>query len=170
MQPGKVLTVFATIVREGGRGMPEVTFYRQKRVDGGVRTGITLNGVAIYSSFEEGEDEPDPALLWFVDLRCEGSSLPEKPEEARQWLLDHSRIIKDGFSKCAKEFRLGIDPDIYPLMWSDFPNSPKGVKMTIAYAAARHAAARQLEQVLKKIGAHWKKSIQDLEPLRPAAR
>ena len=27
--------------------MPDLTFYRQKRVDGGVRTGIDLDGVTV---------------------------------------------------------------------------------------------------------------------------
>ena len=52
--------------------MPNLTFYRQKRVDGGVRTGVELDGETVASLFEEGDPERDPALLWFVDLRCEG--------------------------------------------------------------------------------------------------
>jgi len=41
--------------------MPTITFFRQARNDGGVRTGIEVEGQTVLSRFE-GEEADDPAL------------------------------------------------------------------------------------------------------------
>jgi hypothetical protein len=117
--------------------MPKLAFFRQERADRGVRTGIALNGEDVFQHFEDGEEVPDPALLWFVDLRCEGASLPKDPDAAWQWLLDHTKTIRSGLLKCADERKSGVDADIYPLLWKAFPKAPAGVTMTIAFSATR---------------------------------
>lgn len=149
--------------------MAKLTFYRQARADGGVRTGLKLDDATVLSSFEEGEADPDPALLWFVDLRCQGASLPDDPEAARDWLCDQAPVIREGFLQCARDHQLGTDPDIYPLIWGKFPSPPEGVEMAIHYAAARHSAARELADVLGNLGVHWEDYLGILEPLHPAA-
>src|SRR3954451_9524953 len=98
--------------------MPDLTFYRQKRVDGGVRTGIDIDGVTVCEDFEEGDEERDPALRWYVDLRCSGDSLPHDADLAREWLLEHEEMIRDGFSRYASQLAAGADRDDYPLQWS----------------------------------------------------
>jgi len=70
--------------------MPKLIFYRQKRYDQAIRTGVELDGETIAERYEEGGSEPDPGLLWYVDLRCEGSAIPDGFDEAAHWLLDHS--------------------------------------------------------------------------------
>ena len=46
--------------------MPNLTFYRQARIDGGIRTGIELDEDTVFEYFEEGGSEPDP--------HCSGTS------------------------------------------------------------------------------------------------
>ena len=53
----------------------ELSFYRQKRQDGGIRTAVTVDGDTVLHRFQPGEGASDPALLWYVDLRCAGRRL-----------------------------------------------------------------------------------------------
>ena len=62
--------------------MPKLVFYRQKRYDGAIRTGLELDDDPIAEHYEEGSGERDPALLWFVDLRCKGPGIPGDPDDA----------------------------------------------------------------------------------------
>src|SRR4051812_22412222 len=142
--------------------MPELTFYRQKRVDGGVRTGIDLDGVNVCEEFEEGHEERDPALRWYVDLRCSGEGLPSDADSAREWLLEHEKLIRDGFSRYANQLAAGADPDDYPLQWSDFQPPPQGVQMSIACSAIRRVDAREVNQVVRDIAEHWSERIERL--------
>lgn len=142
--------------------MPNLTFYRQKRSDGGVRTGIQIDNDTVFSHFEEVDEEYDPTLLWYVDLRCQGQGLPDDPEAARQWLLDHEEIIEQGFERYAQEIRTGFDPDLYPLEWGHFDNLPEGVQARIVCSAIRRIDALNFSEVLRDIGAHWRDRIEDL--------
>jgi hypothetical protein len=45
-----------------GFTMAMLNFYRQVREDGGIRTGIELNGTTIFERFESGGDDYDLAL------------------------------------------------------------------------------------------------------------
>jgi hypothetical protein len=147
--------------------MAELTFYRQKRVDGGVRTGIDLNGSTVFDRFEEGEPEPDPALLWYVDLRCRGPKVPATARACRKWLVDHEKVIRNGFQACANELIAGIDPDLYPLVWEKFSNLPAGVQMAIAYSAVRRIDAIRMSEVVRDIGTHWLELVRSLKPVQP---
>src|SRR5438874_11167209 len=111
--------------------MGKLFFYRQTRQDGGVRTAIEVNEDTVFHRFEEGDEESAPSLLWWVDLRCEGSGLPRDAEEARRWLLTHAGPLKDGFERLAEKLHAGLDFDIYPIQWSDFHGLPKRVKATL---------------------------------------
>jgi hypothetical protein len=142
--------------------MSELIFYRQKRVDGGVRTGIDLDGVSICEDFEAGEAERDPALRWYVDLRCSGDGLPSDADAAREWLLVHEAMIRDGFSRYADQLAAGSDPDDYPLQWSGFQPVPPSVQMSIACSAIRRVDARELNRVLLDIAEHWCERIERL--------
>jgi hypothetical protein len=144
--------------------MPKLTFYRQQRIDGGIRTGIELDGETIYGLFEEGEEEVDPRLVWYVDLRCEGPRLPQTTRGARKWLLDQAPMISDGFVRCAREIRAGIDPDIYPLFWDKFPDAPSGTRLKIALCAVRRVAAIEMSGVVAEIGSHWTEYVRALKP------
>lgn len=150
--------------------MAKVTFYQQKRMDGGFRSGISVDEETVLGLFEPGPKDTNPALLWYVDPRCEGARLPTEPERARKWLLRHEDVIRAGFETRAREYSAGIDPDIYPQLWSDFASAPNGVRMVIAFSAARRVAALELSGVLQDIGSHWSCYIRALEPVEYAPR
>jgi hypothetical protein len=146
----------------------KIIFYRQKRRDGGIRTGVEINGETALG-LEEGfaGDELDPVLLWFVDLRCEGKKLPTDPEEVREWLLKHSPVIRAGFETLAGQIGAGIDFNTYPYLWP-VPNAPRGVHMTIACSAMRRNDARAIREVLSDIATHWQETLARLPAVEPA--
>ncbi len=148
--------------------MGKLSFYRQARQDGGVRTAIEVNEDTVLHHFEEGGDESDPSLLWWVDLRCEGPGLPKGAEEARRWLLTHAGSIKEGFGRLAEKLHAGLDVDLYPLQWSDFHGLPKRVKATAVCSAIRRVTARDIATVVRGLAGHWEEIIANL-PALPAA-
>jgi hypothetical protein len=72
---------------------------------------VAIDDRTVLHLFEPGRDDSDPALLWFVDLRCRGRRLPTEAESARQWLLDQGPIVRAGFAVLADEIRVGLDED-----------------------------------------------------------
>ncbi len=143
--------------------MARLVFYRQKRYDGATRTGVELDGQTVSERYEGGSGERDPALLWYVDLRCEGPGIPDEPDDAGRWLVGQSEIIRDGFSRYSERLRAGADPDIFSLTWSDFGTVPEGVGMTIACSAIRRVDARQMASNLTDIGTNWEAIIRSLD-------
>jgi hypothetical protein len=146
--------------------MSKLVFYRQRRMDEGTRTGIDLDGELVFGLYEEGEAEKDPALRWFVDLRCEGSSLPRTPRGAKKWLIERGAAIADGFKRYAEIIRAGIDPDIYSLSWNDFVDVPKGIQLELVLSAIRRVDALEMSTVLRDIGSRWPEIMQGLRPVQ----
>lgn len=144
--------------------MPELTVYRQGRADGGIRTGIELDGDTIFSRFEDGGLEPDPTLLWYVDLRCKGPGVPGDAVEAKAWLLNLEELIRDGFTRWAAEIEAGADLEFYPLQWNRFTGVPGGVEMTIVCATNRRLWALSVPSLLMDVGTHWRERIEALDP------
>ena len=142
--------------------MAKLIFYRQKRYDGGMRTGIELDGQPIAEQFEPGEGERDPALVWFLDLRCEGEGVPEDEDEARQWLLGRSSSIRDALRRFAEKLRIGADRDDSVLKWTEFADVPPGVEMAIVGSAIRRVEAREFASVLGEMADHWNLWLHDL--------
>jgi hypothetical protein len=132
-----------------------LTFYRQKRYDDGVRMGVELNDWELAHYFEEGKGERDPSLLWYVDLRCDGSGIPDDPDDAAHWLAQHSPSIKEGFARFAEKLKVGADPDLYSLYWNEFPEVPEGVDMKIACSAVRRIEGREMSAILAETGKRW---------------
>src|SRR5438876_86375 len=133
----------------------EITFYRQKRRDGGIHTGLTIEGsTALEMAEGMNWEDPDPVLLWWVDLRCEGKKLPDHTEEARQWLLDHRELITGAFEALADELRAGMDYNSWPLRWR-VPSAPRGVRMVIGCEAMYRADALAITGLLRDMAAHW---------------
>ena len=148
--------------------MSKITFYRQKRRDGGIRTGVEINGETELG-LEEGftGDELDPVLVWFVDLRCEGQKLPADAEAVRAWLLKYTSVIRSGFQSLAEEILAGIDFNSYSYLWP-VPDAPRGVRMLIACCAMRRLEAREMRGVLLDIAANWAERLQRLPAVEPA--
>lgn len=144
--------------------MHKLTLYRQKRQDGGTRTAITINGVNVLHYFEGGKAPPDPVLLWYVDIRCEGKRLPLQPDKAREWLLAHHAHFEQALTQLAEKLAVGLDYAVCPLEW-EVPEPPPHVRVAIVCMAVRRVAALQLSSLLKEIRDHWVDILQRLQPL-----
>jgi hypothetical protein len=143
--------------------MAKLIFYRQKRYDNGIRTGLELDGNPIAERFEVGDGPRDPALIWYVDLCCEGPDVPDEPDLGEPWIIEHSPLVRDGFCRLAERLRAGADKDIYSLTWGDFPDAPEGVAITISCSAVRRVDGREMSNILREIGTRWEAIVQSLE-------
>jgi hypothetical protein len=139
--------------------MPTITFFRQARRDGGIRTGIDIDDQTVLSRFEGAEDD-DPTLLWYVDVRCAGPRLPRAAEAARQWLERNEKPIVTALEALAKRVPEGSDPSEWPLKLSK--RLPNGVTVIVACSAVRRAEARELADILRDVATRWRERIQSL--------
>ena len=141
--------------------MPRLVFYRQKRFDGGFRMGVELNEETILEQFEPGKNEPDPLLLWFVDVRCKGSDVPADAVASPQWLLSTGSIISEGLTRFADHLRrVGVDIDGDTLQWSEFPDDNDGVERKIVCSASRRFNAVEIAEIVDDIRDHWSDRIE----------
>jgi hypothetical protein len=134
-----------------------LVFYRQARVDGGIRTGIDSFDTPLLES-EENEapyDESVPVLAWAIEVRCKGKGLPTTAEEARDWFLKHQDIIRPSLVDLAEELRAGLDLDLYCYKWDKFAAQPKGVRLTIACSAHRRVNGRKLGSHVRAFADHY---------------
>jgi len=143
--------------------MANITFFRQAREDGGIRTGIDVDDRTALSRFE-GSEEGDPALIWYVDVRCSGKRLPSDPEEARTWLERHESQIAGMLETLAKRLPQGLDPSEWPLTFSK--RLAGQIDITVACSATRRVAARQLNRILCDIAKHWSGRLKSLEAVQ----
>jgi hypothetical protein len=132
--------------------MRTITFYRQKRIDGGVRTGVEVGGNTVLSTFESGDGKHDPALLWYVDVICEGRRLPKDSEDARHWLALQKKNVRRLLDALAKKVVTGVDPGDWPVHQQGVY---RDVKIRVSCSAVRRMEARRLTDILGDIAEHW---------------
>ncbi|MEO6811173.1 MAG: hypothetical protein ABI353_18855 [Isosphaeraceae bacterium] len=155
--------------------MPELTFYRQARHDGGIRTGIEGDGEnTLLIEFLEGspEHQDDPlgaALLWYVDLRCRGENLPIEPDDVKGWFLRQRNVFQEGLQRFADLISAGKD-DSFPLRWSEFHGVPDGVQIELVCSAIRRITGHELANILREIGLNFEDYLLRLAPPEPALR
>src|SRR4051812_6199543 len=141
--------------------MPTITFFRQARRDGGVRTGIDIDDRTVLARFESGrERDDDPALLWYVDVRCSGPKLPREVRAARQWLERNEQPIVDALEGLAKQVPGGLDPSEWPLRSTK--RLTNGVTVVVACTAVRRVEAREIAEILRDVAARWRERIEAL--------
>ena len=136
--------------------MQTITFFRQVRKDGGIRTGVDLGQDTVLSRFDAGAAERDPALVWYVDVRAEGASLPATIEGARQWIVGHESTIRDKLLSMAEVYPAGVDSSEGP-MASETTSTGRGrqkVKLTVYTAVNRREEATRMPTILRDIAAH----------------
>jgi hypothetical protein len=146
-----------------GTGMHTLTFYRQARRDGGVRTGIDIDDDTVLVRFDPGREDSDPALLWYVDVRCRAARLPRDADAAREWLLRQAKTVKRLLDGLADDVPAGADPDQWPLLKEARVNP--GVTITVACSAMRRAEAQHIADVLRETAAHWEEWVDELAPV-----
>jgi len=141
--------------------MAKVTFFRQCRVDGGIRTGVEIGGETAYHRFEEGTDDTNPALTWYVDVLCEGRSVPSVPEKVHTWLSQQADLLKDATERIADNLKTGIDGDLWPLK-VPVENAPPGSRITIACSASGLVSGREIARAIRDVGSRWRAHLKQL--------
>jgi hypothetical protein len=138
-----------------------ITVFRQARVDGGRRTGVDINGTTYLQQFRRGRQAHNPALVWFIDVTFSGPRLPDEPNEARSWLVEHRDNINQALKEMAKT--LGpVDPDAIPFEDERSVRGLTGVKMRIAVSAMRRTDARQVQDELRAFADDWESAMNGL--------
>lgn len=141
--------------------MAKVVFFRNARQDGGVRTGIEIDGQAVWHQFSTGKGEVDPTLEWWVDVRCEGKNVPTDPDAAREWLMDESNHIADFVAQASKD----IDPQGFDVGLNPFRREYKqpGVRVAVLASAARRITSKKMGRVLTEIAKKWNDYLNELQ-------
>jgi hypothetical protein len=130
--------------------------------------GVELDDDSLLLHFQPGkktDDEPDPTLVWYVDVSCKGGSLPSAPEAVRRWLLSHESQIVRVIEALAESLPQGIDPSDWPLRREVKSGS---VKITISCAAVRRIDAKRLSKILLDIATNWRSRLESLPELQPS--
>ncbi len=137
--------------------MPSITFFRQKRRDGGIRTGVDVGDDTVLIRFEGGSKDRDPTLLWYVDVRAEGAGLPTSPEEARRWFGEHAAELRDGLEAMACLLPAGVDPSEGPVRHEVLlpGTGRRKIKASIYVAFLRRAEATRMPAILRDVAEHW---------------
>ena len=143
--------------------MTKLTFYRQGRKDGGIRTGVEINGDPVLGRFEKGDGEEDSVLEWYVDIRCSVGKLGNASEDARHWLLKHGGIIKTALGSLADELKTGMD--FSSTLSRQVAGTPKGVRIEIVCSAVRRATACEMATVLSDLSVRWPELVRSLPEL-----
>jgi hypothetical protein len=149
--------------------MPHLSFYRQKRIDGALRTGIEVETTTVWHRYVDGDEDADPVLIWFVDLRCHGKSLPTDPDAVLAWFLRHTTLIREAFSDLAEELRAGMEPDLLPLQRA-VRGAPRGVQMRVVFSAMRRVDGLGMAEVFRDLATNWETILQSLEQHVPVPR
>jgi hypothetical protein len=141
-----------------------LTFYCQARVDGGRRWGIDSAVGELLQHFEPGSTDPNPSLLWFIDVLCEGESLPDDPQGARDWFLKNQDFFVKHLTKIADEqLDLGFDAEYRPYE-REIADGPDLARVKIAASAIRRVVAREMAAHVREVARRWGDLIGVLSP------
>ena len=144
--------------------MHELGFYRQARFDGGVRTGVGVDGTTVLHEFQPGDEEcVDPAILWYADLTCSGEDLPTEAEEVRDWFIANQVWIKQGLSETAEHIALGVDNDLKP--FERKLQAPNSIEARVIATGIRRLSAQGISSQLLEIAGSWEQILEQLNPL-----
>lgn len=143
-----------------GKRERSVTFYRQARVDGGVRTGLSIDGNTQWETFRPGKQIEDPSLLWYVDVRCRGANLPATPPEARRWLLRHAESIKSALNDVPRKVQ--FDDQLQP--FEKHIQIDGGVDVGVFISAVRGASSEVVAKQVRLVRQNWESLLEQLAP------
>ncbi|MBI3468008.1 MAG: hypothetical protein HY000_33795 [Planctomycetes bacterium] len=145
--------------------MATLTFYRQARYDGGIRTGVDIDGYPLLEKYTPGDVEEDPTLAWFMDLRFEGDDLPVRPEEAREWLSARSDDVQRCLREASAKLVIGMDKDWQPLLLEMSFDEAVGnghVPLTIACSTSNRIEARAMPDRLRELAGTFDLQLREL--------
>lgn len=147
--------------------MSKLTFYHQVRVDGGERTGIDADDTELLHFFQPGasEEEHDPRLLWYVDVRCEGDRLPGDASGARDWFLQNQPFFVQELTRIAEEeLDVGFDAENRPYQ-REVGGAPDGARVLIVVSAVRRLVGREVADHVRQMANQWSQLLNQLVPL-----
>lgn len=147
--------------------MAKLVFFRQARIDGGIRTGVDLDETSLLHDFERGTDEDDPSLIWYVDIEFSGDDLPTHPDAARQWLLQRAPQVAAALEQLADDLAAGIDFGSWPVR-RNIANGFAGASATISCSAVRRVDCREIAARLRAIASDWPAIIRRLPVMQEA--
>jgi hypothetical protein len=142
--------------------MAEVRFYYQERADGGRRSGLYVDGSPLLGVFLAGADDPDPKLLWYIDLVWETDTPPADQDEARAWLADRAADIRTLLQGAADELRGGIDVDLVPWSWE---GATSHGPVRVSVSAMWRFAAVDVGRRVRELAANWDHLYPALAPV-----
>jgi hypothetical protein len=147
--------------------MSKLTFYVQARADGGRRMGIDIDDESVLGRFEPGGGEFDPALLWYVDVRCKGE-LPLEAEQSRGWLLRQSELLKGELKELGRELEVGLDSGLWPLQ-RKVENAPPSVEIAIVCSSLHRLASRDFGKILGRLADEFTTMVNSLGSVEATA-
>jgi hypothetical protein len=161
----------STATPERAELFSNLVFYHQGRVDGGIHMGVDAFDTSLLESFENEapDDESDPVLSWYIDIRCKGRRLPTTAREAREWFLKHGDLIRTGLGALAEELRVGLDVESYPYRWDKFVSQPNGVQITLVCMVHRRTGGLKFARYVQAFADHYGEILNRLAELRPDA-
>lgn len=148
--------------------MSSFTVYKQTRVDGGIRTGVDLDGAECFQDYVPGAGEEDPAILWYLDVRGRGAGVPSDPDQLWQWLLDSEPAIQQACQRAAEQLSAGVDGDGWPFRLR-FPNLMTDVDVEIVGSALRRVEGTEMGRFILEFASDWSPMLTRLASVSPAA-
>jgi len=145
--------------------MTKLTFYHQVRLDGGRRTGISIDDDnESLQYFQAGSDEMDPRLLWYVDVRCRGETLPNDPRKAFAWFSENEDWLLRVMRQTASDVEAGMDAGVWPYL-RELTDVPEGVQCSVLVHAGRRLAGREIAAHLLALAGDVRSLLEQLAPL-----
>lgn len=148
--------------------MRTIRFYQQQRSDGGVRSGLGIDDEPVLHEFIAGDEESDPALLWYVDVVAKSSHLPGDAEHAREWFVRHRQEIQQTLRDMAERLTIGLDEgNCWPYS-AKLTGLPRGVAGEVRVSAVRSLREGELARHLRLLADAWEAVLSRLAPLAAA--
>jgi hypothetical protein len=147
--------------------MATATFYYQERHDGGIRTGLGVDGAQELHRFTPGTGDPNPGLVWYIDVSVVSEEWPDNSDAVRNWLITNEIAFSRAINAAADQLELGLDDSDAPFQ---FPISglPDGYQGRLSISAIRGLCEGDLASRLQDLAAHWSSVLEELAPFAHA--
>ncbi len=151
--------------------MTEITFYRQQRRDGSIRSGLELNGEPQFGLIqswpsETSDDDLSMVLDWYIDLTIQSPNPIDSsdPDQTKNELLKLQASIQHGLNQLANSMGAGVDFES-PVLWKNFPELSDGYEIELVCRASNRISSRQLMNEIHGFAHHWLEYLGSLKQL-----